>query len=178
MSKTVTVELTAEQGNWLLQRLAGFELPEKLGEVKYDSQARSNVKDDCRLAMRALRAISHYAKLVGDDNRLVFGSEDNWVKDVTADGKIRLVDAGRLYKIEFNEDAVTGIMWMFYALLLPSERKDDGTVIHASVAPITAELFIWPVVEQMNKAKALRSTLGLDNATKKTRWDDDPKPQS
>jgi hypothetical protein len=178
MGDAVELEVTAEQGNWLFQRIAGFELPDKLGEVKYDNQTRSGVKEDCRIAARIFRKQSYYAVLVGDENRLVFGAEDNWKKDEKDPGGLRMVNASRVYKLSLCEDAVSGLMWLFYALLTPSQRKEDGTLIHSSISPIMAEIFVWPVVEKLHKVNALRAALGLMGVKSKGRWTDDAKSLS
>jgi hypothetical protein len=168
------ISISAEQGNWLLQQISGFELPEKLGEVKFDGSTRSEVKDNCRMTIRALRHHSYYASLVGPDHRLVFGAEENWLKN--KDGALEMQTPGRQYVVDLEEDGVNGLMWLFYALLTPSIRKEDGSFIHRSIAPLTAEIFIWPVVEQLSKVQALRAALGLNGVKNKSRWSDDPKP--
>lgn len=169
-----SISISAEHGNWLLQQVSGFELPEKLGEVKFDGATRSEVKDNCRMAVRALRRHSYYANLVGPEHRLIFGDQENWAKN--KDGVMEMQMPDRQYSVDLEEDGVNGIMWLFYALLTPSLRKEDGTFIHRSVAPFTAEIFIWPVVEQLSKVQALRAALGLNGVKNKSRWSDDPKP--
>lgn len=178
MPKTTEAVITADTGNWLLQRVAGFELPEKLGQEKYDLVQRGIVKDFTRQAFSALLEFSYWAKQLGEDHNLLFGSMDQYElldPPKVAAREWRLKEAARTYRVKFTTDAVSGIMWMFYTMLVPSIKDEKGErVVHASVSPAAAELYIWPLVRQFNKTASLRALLGLDKPAKGMQWEDDP----
>src|SRR5438876_9602054 len=75
------VKLVALIWNWLYQKIAGFELPEKIGEKeKYTKDQRMVVKWEAMKAEQELKAHSHYANLIGSRNMLIFGAKEDWVK--------------------------------------------------------------------------------------------------
>lgn len=178
MAKTVTVKLPAATLNWLFQRVAIFELPEKVGDTTYDAIQRRIVKDECAAAVRDLKAYSNWAQKLGEDMRLVFGPTDLW-EEVRKDGKLvelKILHPDRMCEVRLTSDAVSGISWLLLLMLSPCTKGADGRVSHEEASPIISNIYVWPIAEAIRRVKVLRDSLNLDSTDKKRQWADDPDP--
>jgi hypothetical protein len=198
MAKTVEVTATAYVWNWIFPRLAAFELPESLGEgdgKDFDEIQRAIVKTECAEAVKEFKAFSHYAQQLGAKNRVIFGHKEDWketesLPEAFGEEKSRKkkrkdfehLNPEKSYTLKFNKDARSGLTWFFLTLLSPPvmiermigrNEKPVQIPSHDAATPIQAETFIWPIVKQLGREKAMREALGLDNSQKKRAWADD-----
>lgn len=176
MAKATVVRLAAVKLNWLFQKVAMFELPEKVGDVSYDLVQRRIVKDECAKALRELKAYSPWAQRLGSEMRLVFGPADLWT-EIRKDGK--LVDLEMLHperecEIKLSQEAVSGISWLLLTMLSVATKNAEGKQSHEEAPPIVADLYVWPIAEAIRRVKVLRESLNLDSSEKKRQWADDP----
>ncbi len=180
MAKNSTVKLTATKLNWLFQKLAIFELPEKVGDTAYDFVQRRIVKDECARGVRELKAYSHWAQKLGGELRLVFGPKDLW-EEVRKDGKLadlKMTTPEREFEVRLSQDAVSGISWLLLIQLSPATKDQSGQMSHDEASPVVAEMYVWPIAEAIRRVKVLRDSLNLDSTDKKRQWADDPEPEA
>lgn len=183
--KDVELELTAEAANWIYLHLARFELPEKLGDKSYDKSQRSIVKRMVERAERAFFALSEWPRRFGKENKIAFGPATLWKKAPNKEDPENFGlewaddDAPKKpFTIRLNEQAVDGLTWLFIFLLSPTDTNEKKELIHVTVQPVTANLFIWPVAEKLRRVGAIEKALGIQDTDKQKlcKWDSDPEP--
>lgn len=176
MAKKITVKLAAAKLNWLFQRVAMFELPEKVGESAYDPIQRRIVKDECTSALRDLKGYSSWAQKIGDEMRLVFGPMDLW-KENRKDGKLidlEMLHPEKEFEVNLSTDAVSAISWILITMLSVASKDASGRSSHEEASPVIADIYIWPIATAIRRVKVIRDSLNLDSTDKKRQWADDP----
>lgn len=190
MGSPTGVKLQAFLLDWLFKNLAGFDLPERMGDgVTYARDQRSLVKMEVSAAFKALKEKSAFAKIIGPKNAIRFGDLEDWEEKKEGEKGEKTtwehVKPDKFYEVKFNEDAVSGIMWMMQVLMLPpvfvKQAADHGKEVelfsHMSVNPYQADRYVWPIVEALRKTKGLKDALGIKS--ERRRWaDDDPDEES
>ncbi len=181
--KIKEVQLTAEQGQFMLQLAVSFELPEKLGDTSYTPQQRMWANEEVRRFLSELKAVSHYARQRGKDWRLAFGEQEDWDEERNEKGEIsRLSFKGsardKEYKFGLDDDAVSGAVWCLELCLHPGRVISQGgaTPREGRIASAhEADEFIWPIARRLRKEQAIRKELGLATPSRR-QLEDDPEP--
>lgn len=154
MAKT-TIEVTYQQGNNLLQMAAGARMPDKIGPLSMAYQERARADREICAFYSALADIS---PLLEREGKPWFGTEDAWVPDSEKFGIWKLVDPMRRTSIEISPEALRGLYW----LLLIMASSDTDEKLRAKFGAGLIVSTVWPVAEQIGRAKQLRKHLGID----------------
>lgn len=178
----VKVKATHDQWQWVTFFVGQFMMPEKLGERVYKIAERARIQEEVSGLFDALKVHSYYLQQHGNAYENRFGAKEDWKLDgLVSNGKPEMVatNPDKVTEVTLGDRAVSGALWLFTVLLTPPETTTtpDGkkSVSHPyAITPALASRFVWPIVEQMRKVKALRKAVGLVADEPLMRWDDDP----
>jgi hypothetical protein len=166
-SKAMVVKAAADPWQWLMFYATNFIFPERLGSRSYTETERSRIHKDISSLYDALAEASFYPKLHGDLYENLFGSEDDWEKTKSPEGKRKHLLPNKIYEVSFDEDARSGMLWMFTVLLTPPSRTPDPNdkskfaLSHPYlIGPHLASRVVWPMVRQLGKEVYMRRALG------------------
>lgn len=152
-------ELSHREGS-LLFNYAHIQLPENLGDKKFDVTQRATATDQQVILRAALRAVS---PVIRRDFRNCFGIEEAWekVNGVQPDGSkapeswtLKKDWFGKSVPVEFDEDAIYGAFWSLLQALHPSSQS------RASVSDF--DEVIWPMAKKLGLEVDLRRELQIE----------------
>lgn len=162
MSET-KVQLTVEEGNFLLASSAVYQLPEKLGENTFSVADRAIAGDELRSLYKSLKSYSPMAQR--KERYLVFGPADNFKGVNSAQGQTwETINLKLEVEVRLDDDAVSGAIWCLLSGLHPESKFCER--------PMNQEDCLWPLVAKFGKTKNLREMIGYAKGAPR-RWKND-----
>lgn len=161
-----TLKITHGQGNMLLNGAVGNKFPASVGERKFNEGAQAKINEKFRLLGKLMKKAA-----TKKDGRFMFGVFSNWkpielkTSKMDAGGSIEMVDVQKetIYNLidqdleyelaDVTGAAKSGIYWLCYLWSNPSSPICQNPGFQDEV--------VWPLVEMIGKAGALRTDIGL-----------------
>ena len=163
----VKLALRYSEGVFLM-RYATAQLPEALGDEKFDSKVQATCDDQLRSMRECLRKVSPWSN-PPHSRSACFGSPEAWEAAKSIEWRCQKCGDTNTQKnegwtlkpdffektieVEFTEDAVYGIWWALFLSAHPRSKS------HVSV--IELDETVWKVAEKAGWDEALRDKLGI-----------------
>lgn len=167
--KVERIALTHLEGQALLSK-AHLELPEKMGDDKFDVETRANARDQITILRGAIRAVS---PLVSKERRPMFGAVEAW--DQSTDGKswsLKRDWEQKSVEVELSEDALYGICWLGFIGMHPDAPRvtqiPGTTPVPIGYSTAEVDEIIWPLMKRLGWETQLREMLKIEKRRGKT----------